>query len=158
MHDGFTHESLVPVHESEFKRINVRVNDLEDLGEKSIEKMAKFEQILLHHTDRINATEEQTRAIFALGTSVEHMVEEVKGLSAKVEKLVSSLSDHEHRIDGIEKINYTVEIDNIKKSLIDLERRPEKKLMQYFDAGIKTAFVAIMMFLVYLFTNGKVGG
>lgn len=153
-----THETLVPVHEAEFKRINVRICDLEELGEKSIEKVAKLEQILIHHTERINATEEQTRAIFALGTSVEHMVEEVKGLSAKVEKLVSSLSDHEHRIDGIEKTNYTIEIKNINDKLIELERKPEKKLMQYFDAGIKTAFVAIMMFLLYLLTDGKVGG
>lgn len=153
-----THETLIPVHEAEFKRINVRICDLEELGEKSIEKVAKLEQILIHHTERINATEEQTRAIFALGTSVEHMVEEVKGLSAKVEKLVSSLSDHEHRIDGIEKTNYTIEIKNINDKLIELERKPEKKLMQYFDAGIKTAFVAIMMFLLYLLTDGKVGG
>lgn len=153
-----THETLVPVHEAEFKRINVRICDLEELGEKSIEKVAKLEQILIHHTERINATEEQTRAIFALGTSVEHMVEEVKGLSAKVEKLVSSLSDHEHRIDGIEKTNYTIEIKNINDKLIELERKPEKKLMQYFDAGIKTAFVAVMMFLLYLLTDGKVGG
>lgn len=153
-----THETLVPVHEAEFKRINVRICDLEELGEKSIEKVAKLEQILIHHTERINATEEQTRAIFALGNSVEHMVEEVKGLSAKVEKLVSSLSDHEHRIDGIEKTNYTIEIKSINDKLIELERKPEKKLMQYFDAGIKTAFVAVMMFLLYLLTDGKVGG
>lgn len=153
-----THESLVPVHEAEFKRINIRINDLEDLGEKSIEKMAKLEQVLIHHTERINATEEQTRAIFALGTSVEHMVQEVKVLSDKVEKLVSSLSDHEHRIDGIEKTNYTIEIKNINDKLLELDRKPEKKLMQYFDAGIKTAFVAIIMFLIYILTDGKLGG
>lgn len=151
------HTSLITTHEAEFNRMNARLKDLEELGEKSIDKIARIETVLVSHTETIKDQQEQTRAIFALGTSVEHMVTEVKELSNKVEKVVSSISDHEHRIDGIEKVNYSVEIASLKEMIREIDIKPAKKVMGYVDAVTRSVVIAVGLYLLWLITDGRIG-
>ena len=160
-----THEQAFPLHDAEFKRINSRIKDLEDLGEKSIEIVSKMEKSIEFIHSRLDQRETQTDAIIKLGASVEHMVTEVKELSAQVKEVVLQMADHSHRISDLEKSTIKDDIKAIDdkvgavmKTVIELQNAPAKKIAQYVDHGFKAIIVAIFLGIWYLISGGKLGG
>lgn len=153
-----THEQAFPLHDAEFKRINKRVNDLEDLGEKSIEIVSKMEKSIEFIHQRLDQREAQTEAIIKLGTSVEHMVAEVRELSGQVKEVVLQMADHEHRISDFEKSTLKEDIKEINKKLTVLENAAAKKIASYVDHGFKAVIVVIFLGMLYFISNGRLGG
>lgn len=160
-----THDQLIPVHEAEFKRINKRIEDLEDLGERSIEAVSKISKSIDFIHERLDKREAQTDAIIKLGTSVEHMVHEVKELSVQVREVVLQMSDHEHRISDFEKSTLKEDIKSIEdklttfdRALVTLENASAKKVASYVDYGFKAVVAVLALGLLYLVSGGNLGG
>lgn len=156
--DNLTHEQIMPVHNEEFKRINVRLEDLEELSEKSIGEISAMSRDISWIRDQIIASAEQTKAIYQLGSSVEHMTSEIGKLSIQVEKVVTSVGDHENRISGIEKENYEDELALIKDEISLIKNRPANVVLQYLDYILKGGIlIAFLSFLWYI-SGGRIGG
>ena len=160
-----THEQAFPLHDAEFKRINSRIKDLEDLGEKSIEIISKMEKSIEFIHERLDKREAQTDAIIKLGMSVEHMVTEVKELSTQVKEVVLQMADHEHRISDFEKSTINEDIKALRtdygtlvKVVEELKNAPAKKIAQYVDHGFKAIIVAIFLGMLFLISGGRLGG
>ena len=160
-----THEQAFPLHDAEFKRINSRIKDLEDLGEKSIEIVSKMEKSIEFIHSRLDQRETQTDAIIKLGASVEHMVTEVKELSVQVKEVVKQMSDHEHRISDFEKSTIKDDIKaiddkvgTVMKTVIELQNAPAKKIAQMVEHGFKAVIVVLFLGMLYLISDGRLGG
>lgn len=153
-----THEQLMPVHNEEFKRINKRVYDLEELSERGIGEVSAIKTDLDWIKQQIIASKEQTEAIIKLGSSVEHMTIEIGKLSVQVEKVVSSIGDHENRISGIEKENFEGELKFIKDELVIIKNRPATTALQYVDYIFKAGVVAAFLSFLWYISGGRIGG
>ena len=172
-----THEQAFPLHSAELKRISEQVDALEDLGTRSIEVVSKLSKSLEYAHERIGKSEAQTEAIIRLGTSVEHMVTEVKGLSEQVKEVVTQMADHEHRITDFEKSTIKEDIKNINDKfisiensaakkvdlvpitdkLIILENAAAKKIASYVDNTLKAVLVVAVLAFIYYLSDGKIG-
>lgn len=160
-----THEQAFPLHDAEFKRINSRIKDLEDLGEKSIEIVSKMEKSIEFIHSRLDQRETQTDAIIKLGSSVEHMVTEVKELSVQVKEVVLQMADHNHRISDLEKSTIKddikaidTKVDAALKAVTELQNAPAKKIAQMVEHGFKAVIVVLFLGILYLISDGRLGG
>lgn len=90
-------------HEQRFKGIENQLEKYEDNQSKTaevltnlVERVTAAEQSTRSAHHRIDSQEEQTRAIYQLAF-------EVKGLSEKHSEILDLLTDHDNRLDTIEK-------------------------------------------------------
>jgi DNA repair exonuclease SbcCD ATPase subunit len=160
-----THDQAFPLHDAEFKRINARIKELEDLGEKSIEVVSKMEKSLEFVHERLDARQAQTDAILGLGSAVEHMAKQLEKVVSNQEKTTQMAVDHEYRLSDMEKSpikddlkEMKTDINTIKDKLVVIENAPAKKLASYIDNGFKAAVTAVMLYLLWMITSGQIGG
>ena len=156
--DNLTHEQLVPVHNEMFIQITKRLEDLEESDYSNASDLSSIKTSIEFIHQRLDKREEQTAAILELGYSVRSMVDEVKILSEKMEKIATSLGDHEVRISGIEKEDIKDEIQFIKDELILIKNRPANTIMKYVDVILKGGLLAAFLGFLYWLTGGKIGG
>ena len=156
--DNLTHEQLMPVHNEMFLQITKRLEDLEESDYSNASDLSSIKTSIEFIHQRLDKREEQTAAILELGYSVRSMVDEVKILSEKMEKIATSLGDHEVRISGIEKEDIKDEIQFIKDELILIKNRPANTIMKYVDVILKGGLLAAFLGFLYWLTGGKIGG
>jgi chromosome segregation ATPase len=151
-------EGLQMVHGEEFKRINKRVYDIEETLETGIAEISSIKTSIEFIHKRLDNREAQTEAIIKLSSSVEHMVSQVKELSVDMKEVIKLVSDHDMKIHGIESSNYSDKITDLHNKFNDLEKAKYTKINGYIDSVFKAIFVAIALYLLFIFSNGQIGG
>lgn len=152
------HNSLVPLHNEAFIRIDKRLEDLEESDYDHATALSGILTSIDFIHKRLDQRETQTDAILQLGYSVQNMVTEVAKLSDKMEKFATSLGDHENRIVGIEKDDLKDELKLIKDELLLIKNRPANVLMSYLDYVLKGGFVVAFLSYLYWLSGGRIGG
>ena len=154
MADG--HDSLIVAHTDEFRRINTRLNDEETMTKKFIEVTANQRASIDFIHERLDRSEKQVDAILALGTSVQHMVDEMKKTSTNVEKIIEIQHDLNLRVVDIEREQYDTRFDKLDLRMNEmavaintLTNKPAQIIAAYATNTFKAVLIALALYVLY---------
>ncbi len=154
-----THEQAYMVHDQQFKQINSRLKGHDAFVNKMITITADQKASLDRIHERLDEWGEQTKAIVALGTSVEHMIKQHEvaqsnnaklheQTQANIEKMIEKQGNQDLKIHDLESERYSKKIEAFELQIKELQDKPGKTALKYIDKVTSYLVIAFVVFVI----------